>query len=154
MLAISCALKSPPRRSATIANTTSNGAFDCSAFAYAHAVLSSRDIDRARIVHWFPHRFPSSSGEPLRIVSFIGSSIGSPHHRGNLFASYRLLVPPSVPLIIGGTSSHRIVYWLLHRFRDGGTKRPIRMLCGCPFMPDLQYNFHLEGIFSYKKIYI
>ena len=40
VLAISCALKSPPRRSATIANTTNNGASDCSAFAYAHAVLA------------------------------------------------------------------------------------------------------------------
>ena len=39
---------------------------------------------------------------------------------GNLFTSYRALVPPWVPLIIGGTSSHRIIesifrfYFLIH----------------------------------------
>ena len=61
-------------------------------------------------------------GGTLHIVLFIGSPIGSPHHRGNLFTSYRSLVPPSVPLILGGTSSHHMVHWFLHRFPSSSEK--------------------------------
>ena len=66
---------------------------------------------------WAPNGSSTvNRGQRLHIVSFIGSPSGSPHHRGNLITSYRSLVPPSAPLIIGGTSTHRIVHWFPHRF--------------------------------------